>query len=96
VDKQTFANSRSVALIANVTSITDTIIRDVLSRGIADEDIMLDQLGDPNQDMSLEQVFQFIEAKESAQPLNSRPHVNCAHFQWVPTKKTRDKSLSSL
>ena len=44
---------------------TDEIIRDVLTRGIADSDIQLDLLGDKKQDMSLEEVFQFVEAKES-------------------------------
>ena len=44
---------------------TDAILRDVLTRGLSDPEIQLDLLGDKNQDMTLEQVFQFIEAKES-------------------------------
>ena len=44
---------------------TDNILRDVVTRGIADSEIQLDLLGDKNQDMTLEEVFQFIEAKES-------------------------------
>ena len=44
---------------------TDAILRDVLTRGVADLDIPLDLLSDQNQDMTLEQVTQLIEAKES-------------------------------
>ena len=43
----------------------DHILRDVLIRGISDPDIRLDILQDKNQDMSLEQAFQFVEAKEA-------------------------------
>ena len=42
---------------------TEAIMRDVLTRGIADPEIQLDVLGDKKQDMTLEDVFQFIEAK---------------------------------
>ena len=34
-------------------------------RGINDQEIQLALLGDQNQSMTLEQVFQFVEAKES-------------------------------
>ena len=51
---------------------TDAILRDVLSRGLDDNDIQLDLLGDKNQDMSLEQVLQFVEAKESGKRSVSR------------------------
>ena len=44
---------------------TDAILRDVLTKGIADPKIQLDILGDKNQDMTLEEVFKFVEAKES-------------------------------
>ena len=44
---------------------TDAILRDVLTRGLCDPEIQLDLLGDKNQNMTLEQVFQFVEAKES-------------------------------
>lgn len=44
---------------------TDAILRDVLIRGLNDSDIQLDLLGDRNQSMTLEQTFQFVEAKES-------------------------------
>ena len=44
---------------------TENILRDVVTRGLADSEIQLDLLGEKNQDMSLEEVFQFIEAKEA-------------------------------
>ena len=44
---------------------TDAILRDVLTHGVADPDIQLDLLSDQNQNMTLEQVTQLIEAKES-------------------------------
>ena len=43
---------------------TDNILRDILIKGFADNEIQLDLLGDKNQDMSREEVFQFVEAKE--------------------------------
>ena len=44
---------------------TEAILRDVLTRGIEDQEIQLDLLGNPNQNMTLEQVFQYVETKES-------------------------------
>ena len=44
---------------------TDNILRDVLTKGLADDDIQLDLLGDKNQGMSLEEVLQLVEAKEA-------------------------------
>ena len=44
---------------------TETILRDVLCRGLQDSDIQLDLLGHTNQDMTLEEIFRFIEAKEA-------------------------------
>ena len=46
--------------------------RDVLTRGIADAEIQLDLLGDKKQDMTLEEVFQFVEAKEAGKRSASR------------------------
>ena len=56
---------------ANV-NYTEEIIRDVLCRGIVDGDIQLDLLSDKNQDMSLEEATQFVEAKESGKRSASR------------------------
>ena len=49
----------------NDVNYTENILRDVVTRGVADSDIQLDLLSDKNQDMTLEEVFQFIEAKEA-------------------------------
>lgn len=51
-----YASSSLNALPAKWTSTT---------RGLADSEIQLDLLGDKNQDMALEEVFQFVEAKEA-------------------------------
>lgn len=51
---------------------TDAVLRDVLSRGLEDTEIQLDLLGDKNQEMTLEEVFQFVEAKESGKRSASR------------------------
>lgn len=48
-----------------VNSFMDQILRDVLVRGLSDYDIRLAILQDTNQNMSLEQAFKFIEAKEA-------------------------------
>ena len=45
---------------------TENVLRDVLTRGLADSEIQLDLLGERNQDMTLEEVFQFIEANPLA------------------------------
>ena len=41
------------------------IIRDTLIRGIDDEDIRLELMGQPNQEMTLEEAVKLVEAKES-------------------------------
>ena len=43
----------------------EAILRDVLCRGLADNEIQMDLLGESNQDMTLEQVLGFVEAKET-------------------------------
>ena len=42
----------------------DAMLRDVLCRRLGDPDIRLDLLSNKNQNMTLEQVFRFVEAKE--------------------------------
>nr|KAG5707435.1 hypothetical protein BaRGS_011939 [Batillaria attramentaria] len=44
---------------------SNIMIRDVLIRGLEDEEIRLDILGESRQDMSLEDALQYVEAKES-------------------------------
>ena len=53
---------------------TDCILRDVLARGIADNEIQLDLLGDAKQEMTLEEMLKFIESKESGKHSASRLH----------------------
>ena len=42
---------------------TEHILHDILTHGLADSEIQLDLLGDKTQDMTPEEVFQFVEAK---------------------------------
>ena len=44
---------------------TEQILRDVICRGLEDSDIRLDLLGQTNQDMTLDEVLSFVEAKET-------------------------------
>ena len=50
------------------------MIRDALIRGLADEEIRLDILGESQQDMSLEDVLKYVEAKESGKRSAGRLH----------------------
>ena len=79
---------------------TDAIMRDVLTRGIADSEIQLDLLGDKNQDMGLEDVFQFIEAKEagkrSASSLLDSHAVEAASSSYRKIKQTHLKEKQEV
>ena len=44
---------------------TDTMIRDVVTRGLDDQEIQQALLGDRNQEPCLEEIIQFVESKES-------------------------------
>ncbi len=44
---------------------TEAMLRDVLCRGLEDTEVQMDLLGDKNQDMTVEQVLAFVEAKEA-------------------------------
>ena len=76
---------------SNDVPYTDNILRDVLIKGLADHEIQLDLLGDTNQDMSLEEVFQFVKAKEagkrSARRLLHTQGVEPARSQYRKTKQ---------
>ena len=48
-----------------VIDFSEDIIRDALVRNLADEDIKLEVLGQPRQDLTLDETLQMIEAKES-------------------------------
>ena len=77
---------------------TDQILRDVLVRGIADHEIQLDILGDWNQDLSLEDVFRHIEAREagkrSANRLNPSHGVESAKSQYRQGKNNATKGTN--
>jgi len=64
---------------------------DVLARGIADQEIQLELLGDQNQDMSLEDMLQFVEAKESGKRSASRlldpPSVSATSSSYRRSKQ---------
>ena len=74
---------------------TDAILRDVLARGIADQEIQLDLLGGQNQDMSLEDMLKFVEAKESGKRSASRlldpPSVSAASSTYRRSKQREIK-----
>jgi len=57
---------------ANDVNYREEILRDVLTRGIIDSEVQLDLLGDSNQDMTVEQVLKFVEAKEAGKRSASR------------------------
>ena len=67
----------------------DAILRDVLTRGLYDSEIQLELLRDQNQ-MTLEQVFTFVEAKEagrrSASNLKTRRVLNTQVARIAATK----------
>ena len=68
---------------------TDDILRDVVTRNISDSEVQLDLLGDSNQNMTLEEVLKFIEAKEAGKRSTSRllhtQNVDAAHSSYVRT-----------
>ena len=77
---------------------TEQVLRDI-TRGLADHEIQLDLLGDKNQNMSLDEVIQFIEAKEagkrSAGRLQGTQSINATHSQYRKSKQDRLKSQRS-
>ena len=69
---------------------TENVLRDVLTRSLAYSEIQLDLLGDRNQEMSLEEVFQFIEVKEAGR-LSQSQGVDAAHSQYQCAKQDEIK-----
>ena len=55
-----------------INDFTEEIIRNVIARGLADQEIQLDLLGENNQEMTLKDMIEYIEAKESGKRLASR------------------------
>ena len=70
---------------------SNQIIRDVITRGIADDGIRLSLLGDENQNMSLEQTVSFIEAKESGNKSAGHLLVGTSSTAAVSRYKKREK-----
>ncbi len=69
---------------------TDCIVKDVVVIGMADSEIQLDVLGDPKQDMTLEETFQFEEVRESGKLSASRlvsPHSTNAASAYRNVRK---------
>ena len=75
---------------------TEHILRDVLTRGLADSKIRLDLLRDKNQDMAPEKVLQFVEAKESGRQsaghLLQAQGADAARSQYQSAKNTELKN----
>ena len=75
---------------------TEQVLRDIVTRGLADHEIQLDLLGDKNQNMSFEEVIQFIEAKEagkrSAGRLQEAQSLNAARSEYRKAKQDGLKS----
>ena len=77
---------------------THCIVRDVLSRGLADSDIQLELLGHTQQDMTLEQVVAFVESKEagkrSALKLSQTQGMQAVRSSYRQSKKTSEVARS--
>ena len=78
---------------------TDAMIKDVLCSGLDDTEIQMDLLGNRNQDMTLEQVLAFVEAKESGKRSASRLLVlqavdTVASSTYKKQKRPQTKSSS--
>ena len=68
---------------------TDIMLRDILIRGIADLEIQAALLGDRNQDMTLQEVLQFVEAKEAGK--QSTALIISSQSTAAATKSTYQK-----
>ena len=71
----------------------EAILRDVLCRGLADNEIQMDLLGDSNQDMTLEQVLRFVEAKEAGKRSAARLLIPQAADHVAGSSYKRQKKL---
>ena len=78
---------------------TDCILQDVLARGIADNEIQLDLLGDAKQDMTLEEMLKFVESKESGKRSASCLHdyskgpqtAAASSYNWLRRQAHKDR-----
>jgi len=74
-----------------MVNFADEILRDVLARGIVDDEIQLDLISDQNQKMKIEEMIRFVEARESGKRSESRlletPSVNAASSMYSRNKQ---------
>jgi len=77
---------------------SNEILRDVVVRGLVDSEIQLDLLSDSNQNMTLEEVFQFVEKKEagrrSANRLMESQGVQSMSSQYKKQQRLDHKETS--
>ena len=79
----------------NVThNYSDAMVRDALTRGLANIDIQQDLLGEANQDMTLEEVTSYVQAKERAR--NSAAKLANGHTTGAISKNTNDQSTGMV
>ncbi|KAL5014389.1 hypothetical protein ScPMuIL_008659 [Solemya velum] len=76
---------------ARVVNHTDTVLRDVLIRELYDQEIQLELLGAENQNLTLEEVFRFMDAKESGK----RSASNLVDSQGAEASKSK-KTISKI
>ena len=69
---------------------TESILKDVLCRGLEDAEIQIDLLGDNNQDMTWEQVLKFVEAKEAGK------HITPSHLFTRQDRSLTERRKPSL
>ena len=69
------------------------IVRDSLIRGLEDDEIRLEILGQPNQQMTLEEVVQLAEAKESGKRSADRLHDSTSVAASVRSTYSRRNNL---
>lgn len=75
---------------------TSQMIRDVLIRGLSDQDIQQEMLGQQNQDMELEETVKLIEAKEAGRRSQTSIMTESAHFASQYRKNGQsDRNLPS-
>ena len=76
----------------------DTLIRDVVNRGLDDQEIQQDLLCDRNQEPCLDEVIQFVESKESGKQSAIRlldSHAVGAISRYHRSKKDEMKASNS-
>ena len=66
-------------------------MRDVLSRGLCDPEMQMDLLGDQSQNMTLAEVYKFVEAKEAGKRSASRLFDSHAVEASSPTGNPNNK-----